>query len=270
MLQHLDLCVNTLYIQFNSLILSQLNTSQRLDLDLRDDFLIGDDRHVGKLAFDELAHKAAHVDGGQEDRGLPAGWRGGDHLPHGVQDELHGVGIEGKIGAGRGLFDRAADHVFDLGIEEIDGEDRLSLGVFVADVALEGRADVFGEEDGVFFCLGPFAECFEDGAEIFDRDLLLDEAAENLGEFLQRDQTGDLFDEIGKRFFEEFEDAAHLLDADELGGVLAVKVGEVEDHHVERLPILDARFFHDLLVLLHRPRSEGWPRVLFEVVKGML
>jgi hypothetical protein len=36
-----------------------LDAAERLDADFGDDFLVGDDRHVGVFAFDEFAHKAA-------------------------------------------------------------------------------------------------------------------------------------------------------------------------------------------------------------------
>ena len=48
--------------------------------------------------------------------------------------------------------------------------------------------------------------------------------------------------EVGVGFFDELENPSDLLDPDEVGGVLAVEVGEVEDHHVEGLPEFDARF----------------------------
>ena len=97
--------------------------------------------------------------------------------------------------------------------------------------------------------------------------LLLDEPSENLGEFLQRDEAGDFFDEVGERFFDELQNGAHFLDADEIAGVLAVEVGEVEDHHFERLPEFDAGFLQDLLILLST-QTEGWPKTVFDRGEG--
>ena len=88
-----------------------------------------------------------------------------DGVAHRMEDDLDRIGVESQVGAGRGLFDRSADHVFDFGIEQVDREDGLALRVLIADVAAERGADVFGEEDGVFFGLGPFAEGFEDCAK---------------------------------------------------------------------------------------------------------
>ncbi len=52
---------------------------------------------------------------------------------------------------------------------------------------------------------------------------------EDLGQFLQRDESCDLLDQVGIGFFHELHHRAHLLDADELSRLLAEEVGEVED-----------------------------------------
>lgn len=79
----------------NAYSLSQLDSSQGLDSDFGDDLLVGDDGEVGEFSLDELAHEAADVDGGEEDRGLAAGRSWLDGVPHGMEDQLHGIGVEG-------------------------------------------------------------------------------------------------------------------------------------------------------------------------------
>ena len=47
---------------------------------------------------------------------------------------------------------------------------------------------------------------------------------EDLCQFLQGNQASDLFDEVGKGFFDEFQNAADLLDADKISSVLSDRI----------------------------------------------
>ena len=91
--------------------------------------------------------------------------------------------------------------------------------------------------------------------EVFDGDLLLDEAAEISVSFWSGTRRVTSLIEIGERFFDEFEDRAHFLDSDEFAGVLAVELREVEDHHFKACPIADACLLEDFLVFFIDPQA---------------
>ena len=75
--------------------------------------------------------------------------------------------------------------------------------------------------------------------------------------------------EIGKRFFDEFQNAPDFLDADKIAGVLPVEIGEVEDHHIEGLPEFDPRFLQNFLIFAIDPNG-GLSDIILCRVKGML
>jgi hypothetical protein len=108
---------------------------------------------------------------------------------------------------------------------------------------------------GIFFGLTPFAERFQHGSNVFDRNLLLHQPAQNFGELLQGDQSRDFFDQIGERLFDEFQNSAHLLDADEFACVLPVELGQVQDHHFQARPVTDVGFLQNRLVFFFDPQA---------------
>ena len=90
------------------------------------------------------------------------------------------------------------------------------------DGAAEGGAHVLGERDGIALVRRPLGERAQHVAQVAQRDPLLDEAAQHVGEQHGRDELGhDLAHERRVRALEAVEERLRLLHAEQLVAVAA-------------------------------------------------
>ena len=89
------------------------------------------------------------------------------------------------------------------------------FGIHIADLALQGAADVLGEHDGILFLGAPLDERFEDAPQVADGYLLLHQTLEDFRNTLRGQQAGGLADQIGGAFLHLVEQVLGFLHAEE-------------------------------------------------------
>ena len=167
------------------------------------------------LALDKPAHIPPDVHGRHEHRLLGVGRVLSGRLGYGAQEPLRRIGIKRKECARRGLPDGLADRLLDRGVQQDRGQHVLPLRIHVADLALQGAADVLGEHDGILFLGAPLDERFKDAPQVADGYLLLHQPLEDFRNTLRGQQAGGFADQIGGAFLHLVEQVLGFLHTEE-------------------------------------------------------
>ena len=85
------------------------------------------------------------------------------------------------------------------GVQQDRGQACSALRIHVADLALQGAADVLGEHDGILFLGAPLDERFKDAPQVADGYLLLYQPLKDFRNTLRGQQAGGFADQIGAR-----------------------------------------------------------------------
>src|SRR5262249_40149678 len=98
------------------------------------------------------------------------------------------------------------------------------LRVAIADLPRQRRADVLDQHHGILLAWSPFHDGLEDRAQISNWYILLDEAAQNVGDALDRCDFHGLLHELAVLAFHSSEQLARLLNAEKMRRVAAERL----------------------------------------------
>ena len=171
------------------------NRGQRLDIEFLREFLEGQNRKLDGIVREQAAHMTAHIHRGEDDRRDVGGVLRQRPLDFGDQG-LRIVIRKVQECAGRCALHRVSQDILGRALQDIGSDDVVAAGGAEADLALQGCADIFRQQDDVLFALAPFDQGFEDQAQIADRYVFADEPAKHLRDFLQRHDFLRLPDQI--------------------------------------------------------------------------
>lgn len=157
----------------------RLNLAQCFDFCLGMDFILGHHNGLRTEAFNHGAHVRPDGRRGQQDRRFAFLRKSVISFAHGGNEFLELGRGHGKLSFFAASYQRVAKSLFPLRRQGQQRNKAVYIGVLVADLARQPRADMFGDKGHIFGISRRLGNAFEDGGQVADRYAFGHEVLEN-------------------------------------------------------------------------------------------